>query len=338
VRPFCQPQQLLRNLFDVTVIGRLRPGLSVSQASAQLAGMSPGIMAATEIAGYDAKVTAYYRQFKLAAYSASTGVSYLRDSYDSSLQLLLGITGLVLLIACANLANLMLARATTREREIAVRLALGAGRVRLLRQLLVESSLLAAIGAALGLGLAQVLSRVLVRALSSEDSVVTLSTGTDPRVVVFAAVVALVTCLIFGMMPAFRASGADPGTVIRAGGRGMTASRERFSMQRAMVVLQISVSLVLLFCALLFVRSFHNLLTFDPGMREKGITMAFAGFQNAHLPQDRIEEYKRELVEEIRSIPGVQNAASTTNTPLMGGTWGHGVTVRGAEGRQGSPG
>ncbi len=240
--------------------------------------MSPGIMAATEITGYDAKTTARYREFKLAACSA-TGVSYLRESYDSPLQLLLGITALVLLIACANLANLMLARATTREREIAVRLALGAGRVRLVRQLIVESSLLAAIGAALGIGLAQLLSRFLVAALSSEDNVVTLSTDTDVRVLLFAALAALLTCLIFGMMPALRASGADPGTVIRAGGRGMTASRERFSMRRVMVVLQISISLVLLFSALLFVRSFHNLLTFDPGMREKGITMAFIGFQ-----------------------------------------------------------
>ena len=332
IEPFCQPQQLLRNLFDVTVMGRLRPGLSLSRASAQLAAMSPAIMAATEITGYDAKVTSGYLKFKLAAYSAATGVSYLRDSYDSSLQLLLGITGLVLLIACANLANLMLARATTREREIAVRLALGAGRLRLLRQLLVESSLLAVIGAALGVGLAQVLSRVLVRALSTEDTVVTLATGTDWRVLAFAASVAMLTCLIFGMVPAFRASGGDPVTAIRAGGRGMTASRERFSMQRAMVVFQISISLVLLFSALLFVRSFHNLLTFDPGMREKGITMAFIGFQNAHLPQDGLEQYKRELVEEIRSVPGIQNAASTTNAPLMGGTWGHGITVRGAEG------
>jgi predicted permease len=196
----------------------------------------------------------------------------------------------------------------------------------------VESSLLAVIGAALAVGLAHVLSRVLVQALSTGDSVVTLSTSTDLPVLVFAALVAMLTCLLFGMMPTFRASGADPGAVIRAGGRGMTASRERFSMQRVMVVLQISVSLVLLFSALLFVRSFHNLLTFNPGMREKGITMAFIGFQSAHLSQDHIEEYKRELVEEIRSIPGVQNAATTTNVPLMGGTWGHEVTIRGAGG------
>jgi predicted permease len=332
VMPFCQPHQLQRNLFDVTVMGRLRPGVSLSQASAQLTALSPAIMAATEITGYDAKVISSYLHFKLAAYSAATGVSYLRDSYDSSLKLLFAITGLVLLIACANLANLMLAKATTREREMSVRLALGAGRVRLLRQLLVESSLLAAIGAAFGVALAHVLSRALVRAFSTEDSVVTLSTATDLPVMLFAAAVAILTCLIFGMLPAFRASGADPGTAIRAGGRGMTASRERFSIQRVMVVLQISISLVLLFSALLFVRSFHNLLTFDPGMREKGITLAFVGFQNARLPKDQIEEYKRELVEEIRGIPGVQNAASTTNTPLIGGSWTHVVTVGRAEG------
>jgi predicted permease len=321
------PKQLFTNSFEVNVMGRLKPGWTMEAASAQLAGMSAGIMAATEITGYDSTHVMKYRQFRLGAYPAAHGVSNLRNTYDSSLWLLLAITGLVLLIACANLANLMLARASTREREIAVRLALGAARGRVMRQLLVESALLAAIGAALGVGLAEVLSRALVFSLANGGDRVVLSTGMDWRVLLFAAGVAAVTCMVFGMAPSFRASGADPVTAMRSGGRGMTAGRGRFSFQRAMVVTQISVSLVLLAGALLFVRSFYNLMTFDPGIREEGLTVAFIGFEKSNIAKDRMEEFKRELKEDVRSIPGVTNAAITTHVPLIGGSWGHQITI-----------
>ncbi|MGA3204435.1 MAG: ADOP family duplicated permease, partial [Bryobacteraceae bacterium] len=325
--PACMPKQLFTNSFEVNVMGRLKPGWTMEAASAQLAGMSAGIMAATEITGYDSTHVMKYRQFRLGAYPAAHGVSNLRNTYDSSLWLLLAITGLVLLIACANLANLMLARASTREREIAVRLALGAARGRVMRQLLVESALLAAIGAALGVGLAEVLSRALVFSLANGGDRVVLSTGMDWRVLLFAAGVAAVTCMVFGMAPSFRASGADPVTAMRSGGRGMTAGRGRFSFQRAMVVTQISVSLVLLAGALLFVRSFYNLMTFDPGIREEGLTVAFIGFEKSNIAKDRMEEFKRELKEDVRSIPGVTNAAITTHVPLIGGSWGHQITI-----------
>jgi predicted permease len=325
--PECMPKQLSTNVFEESVMGRLKPGWTLASASARLEGMSAGIMAATEITGYNASTVQRYRQFKLAAYPASNGVSDLRRAYDSSLTLLLAITGLVLLIACANLANLMLARASTREREIAVRLALGAARTRVLRQLLVESFLLAAIGATIGVGVAELLSRALVLSLSREGDRVALFTGTDWRVLLFASAVTILTCLVFGMAPSFRASAADPVTAMRSGGRGMTGGRERFSFQRAMVVTQISVSLVLLVGALLFVRSFHNLMTFNPGMREEGITLAFIGFQKSNLSHDHLEEFKRELVDDVRSIPGVLNAATTTHVPLIGGSWGHGITI-----------
>lgn len=107
----------------------------------------------------------------------------------------------------------------------------------------------------------------------------------------------------------------------------MTAGRERFTLQRAMVVTQISVSLVLLAGALLFVRSFNNLMTFNPGMREEGITLAFIGFQKSNLSHDHLEDFKRELVDDVRSIPGVLNVATTTHVPLIGGSWGHGITI-----------
>lgn len=330
--PFCQPKQLSRNLFDVTVMGRLRPGSTLLSASAQLAVMSPGIMAATEITGYNAQTIQQYRSFRLGVYPASSGVSYLRYEYDSSLWLLLGITGLVLLIACSNLANLMLARAGAREREIAVRLALGAGRMRVLRQLLVESGLLAAIGAVFGVGLAELLSRALVLAISTEGNSISLITAMDWRVLLFTAAVTSLTCVIFGLFPSLRASGVDPIAAMKAGGRSMTAGREHFSIQRAMVVTQVAVSLVLVAGALLFVRSFHNLMTFDPGMREEGITLAYLSFDKSNVPRGHILAFEQQLLQEVRLTPGVLNAAITTQVPLLGGSWEHGVTVGQAEG------
>ena len=147
----------------------------------------------------------------------------------------------------------------------------------------------------------------------------------------FAAAVAIVTCLIFGAAPAVRATAAQPVTAMKSGGRGMTGGRERFSMQRALVVAQISVSLVLLVSALLFVRSFHALMTVDSGMREQGITRAFFLFPKQNRTPDSIEEFRRELLSEVRSIPGVVDAATTTTVPLLGGSWTHGVRVGAVE-------
>ncbi len=331
--PFCQPKEALRrDLFEVTVMGRLRPGWTIERASAQLNAMSPGIFAATAPAGYSSQWVEAYKRFRLAAYPGAGGVSWPRTEYDSSLALLMAITGLVLLIACANLANLMLARASTREHEIAVRLALGASRGRLLRQLLAESALLAAIGAALGIGLAQFLSRVLVWSFSTQSNSVNLPVGTDWRVLLFAATVAALTCAFFGLVPALRASSAAPLTAMKSSARGTTGGPERFSMQRLMVATQIAVSLLLLVGALLFVRSFRNLLTFNPGMRERGITIAFIGFQPSHITPDRYADFKRALLEDVRSVPGILDAATTTNVPLLGGSWTHTIRIGPAEG------
>jgi predicted permease len=330
--PFCRPRELRRDVYDVSVMGRLHPGWTLPGASAQLAAQSPSIMAATEISGYDLSTIQSYRKFRLGAFSASSGISSLREAYASPLWLLLAITGMVLLTACANLTNLMLARASTREREIAVRLAVGASRMRLLRQMSIESGLLATAGAALGLGLAQGLSRLLVVSLSTTSDTVNLPMEIDWRVCLFTGTVAALTCIAFGIAPALRASGADPVAAMKAGGRGMTASREHFSMQRVMVVAQISISLALVTGALLFVGSFYNLMTLDPGLREQGIIVAHIGFQNSDIPRERIEELRLRLLGDIRSVPGVIGAATTTMVPLLGGAWAHSVSAGLAEG------
>ncbi len=177
----------------------------------------------------------------------------------------------------------MLARASARQREVAVRMALGATRARLLRQLLVESSLLAIAGALLGIGLAQLFSRLLIRALTTGNDSLSLTVHTDWRVLLFAAAVAVLTCAVFGTLPAFRASKSDPIHALKSGDGHSSSRRERFSLQRIMVVVQVAVSMVLLVTALLFVRSFRNLMTVDPGMRERGITIAFFGFPNSKI-------------------------------------------------------
>ncbi len=330
--PFCQPKTPpRRDVFNIAVMGRLKTDWTLERASAHLDAMSPALFDAVAPTGYSAKSIENFKAFKLEAHATPSGVSALRTEYDRSLWLLFGITGLVLLIACANLANLMLARAAARDREVAVRLALGASRPAIVRQLLTESALLATLGAAVGVGLANALSRVLIWALSTEDGSPTLVVHGDWKVLAFTALVAATTCLIFGAAPALRATRVQATEAARIGSRGSTADRGRLFAQRVMVVAQIAVSLVLLVAALLFVRSFHNLVTFDPGIRQADISVGFFGFHRAKLSSEGINDFQRELLAEVRAVPGILNAATTTNVPLLGSSWTHGVTVDGVE-------
>jgi predicted permease len=304
------------------VMGRLKSGWSVERTSAQLESISPGILETTLPDGYDANVLDEYRRFRLGAYPASNGVSSLREKYDASLWLLLGITGLVLLIACANLANLLLARASARERDMAVRAAMGASRWRLMRQLLAEGFVLAACGAMLGWAIANAFSRSILWLLRAEDPSLKLQLGLDWRVLAFAGTLAVVACLLFDLVPAWRSSRATPMMALKSGSRGTTAGRERFSFQRALVITQIAVSMVLLVCALLFVRSFRNLMTFDPGFREDGILVGYVNLTHLKLPaKQEYDAVVRQLLEHLRSIPGVASVASSMHMPLDGSTW-----------------
>jgi predicted permease len=310
-----------RHHWWLAVMGRLKPGLNVTQAEAQARAMSAQVFENTVPPNYRPDIAKYYRQYKLAAHPAGSGVSSLRETYQEPLVLLLGIAGLVLLIACANLANLMLARASTREREMAVRLAIGADRGRLIRQLLVESLLLTMIGAAIGAGLAQFLSRYLVTFLTTSDQPLFLDLGADWRVFGFTAAVAVLTCILFGLTPALRASRTVPASAMKASGRGLTADRGRFGLRRVLVVSQVALSLVLLVGALLFVNSMRNLLSQDPGFREDGLLIAGVDLSRVNFAPARRSNFYRELLDRVRKTPAVESAASASIVMISGSGW-----------------
>jgi predicted permease len=309
--------------------GRLKPGWTRERAVANLAAISAPIFKSTLPPRYGADDAKRYLAFKLGAFPAGTGVSVLRRDYESPLWLLLATTGLVLLIACANLANLMLARATAREREIAVRLAIGASRGRIVRQLLAESVLIASIGSALGAVIAQSLSRFLVQFLTSDNNRVFVALSLDWRVFAFAAALAGATCLLFGLMPALRATGIAPGAAMKAGSRGSTDTRERFGMRRVLVVGQVALSLVLVVGALLFVRSLRNLMTLDAGFEQEGIVIANLDFRNAGVPQPRRTAVYEDVTHRVASLPGVVSAASAFIIPVSGSGWNNHILIDG---------
>jgi putative ABC transport system permease protein len=310
-------------------IGRLKPDWTLRRASAQLETISPAVFSATLPAVYDAVDREKYLKFRLHAVPAATGVSRLREQYDTPLWLLLGISGLVLLIACANIATMMMARASVRQREIAVRLALGASRGRVIHQLAAESLLLAAIGALGGVIIAQILSRTLVSFLNTQGNAIFLDLQPDWRVLAFTVAVAAITCLLFGLVPTMQAAQTPPAEAMKAGGRGITTGLSRFRVRRAVVIAQVSISLLLLTGALLFARTFNNLLTVNPGFDPDRILVTEVDFSSLKLPEQRMVEYREELLERVRAIPGVLGAAENKEVLLSGSGWNDYVSIEG---------
>jgi predicted permease len=321
-----------RSSWWLSVMGRLKPGWTLQQATAHLNSISAGIFQDTVHPGYTAETAAKYRDFKLEAVSAATGVSSLRLQYNNPLKMLLAIAGLVLLIACANLANLMLARASARQREIAVRLALGATRARLVQQLLIESLLLATLGAGVGAWGAEYLGQYVVSMMSTEVTPLFVALEMDWRVFGFTAVVAIWTCVLFGLTPAMRATRVTPAEAMKSSGRGMTTSREGVSLRRVLVVSQVALSLVLLVGALLFTRSLYNLMTLDAGFAQDGILQTDINLATLNLPSERRFAVKLELLDRLRAMPGVEAAAAVSNAPLAGNTWGEAIFVNATRG------
>ncbi len=313
----------------LAVIGRLRPGWRFDRASAQLSSISPAIFAATMPPGYDAVARKSYLRFSFRVVPAATGVSSLRQAYEYPLYLLLAMSGVVLLIACANIANLMLARASARQHEMALRLALGASRAGLIRQLLIEGLMLAAIGAAAGTMLARALSGALIAGISTDQDQVFLSLSSDWRVLAFTAGLAVLTCVVFGVAPALHAANTEPGVVVKTGGRGLTAGRQRLLVRRGFIVSQVAFSLVLVVAALLLVRTFQNLVNLNAGFDQERILVAEFDASPLKLPVERRLEYKRELLTQVRATAGVISAAETAIVPLIGNSWNDFIDIPG---------
>jgi predicted permease len=314
----------------LTIIGRLESGWSVERASTFLRDLSPSIFRETLPESYRPDAAKKYLENKLTAVSASAGVSSLRRQYENPLWILLATTGLVLLIACANLANLLLARASTREREIAVRQALGASRLRLIGQLLSESLLLAVLGGALGALFSQALSRAMITFLDNGTQTIHLGLGLDWHVFAFTAALALLTCVLFGLAPAIRATRSVPANAMKAG-RGSASTAERSGLRRALVVSQIALSLVLLVGALLFGRSLRNLLTIDTGMNSDSVLVASIDAKLPNLEPERRQGVFEQLEERIRSQPGVVSVGRIWLSPFSGGGWNQSVTAEGTD-------
>ncbi len=317
-----------RDFFWLRVMGRLRSDWTLERASDHLRARSPGLLAATVPPGFGTELVDRYREFRFEAMAAGRGVSPLRESHTTSLLLLLGLTGLVLLITCGNLATLMLARASAREREVAVRAALGASRARLVSQLAIESVLVAAAGAALAVPVALASGRLLVAFLETATGSIDLDLAADWRLLAFVSAVALATAVLFGVIPALRASTVRPMTAMRQASRGLTVDRRRARFQRALVVGQVAVSVVLVVAALLFARSFRNLTTVDLGLAHDGVVaVSFVDRDRRPASLDERIVFQQRLVEAIETLPGVVSATASTRIPLSSGSWAHFFTV-----------
>jgi predicted permease len=300
------------------IAGRLRPGISRPQAQAELDVINRQFLAEqlpiSEIGGME-NVQRFARQGHLVLRPAATGTaSGLRESYAFPLKLLMWVAGVVLLVACANLANLLLARASSRRREFAVRLALGASRGRLVRQLLTESVVLASIGGAVAMPMAWWGSLVLVRMISTGDARVPLAVDPDWRIFAFTAAVSLLTGILFGLAPALRGTRLDPGPVIKEGTR--QAGRSSHTLDRILVVAQVALSVVLVAGAGLFVRTLHQLWNVNVGYDRENVLMFSVDAKLAGYSSDRAGAVYREILRKLQALPGVKSASASIVRPV----------------------
>jgi putative ABC transport system permease protein len=236
------------------------------------------------------------------------------------------VVGLVLLIACANIPNLLLARAIARRHELGVRVALGASRMRIARQLLSESLLLSTTGALVGLLFARWGSRLLVRQLSTSTNNVFLDLSLDWRVLGFTAAVAATTAVLFGTVPALRGMRVQPNEALKAQGRGVVGDG-RLGLGSLLVVVQVALSLVLVVAAGLFVRTFSSLANVNLGFDRNPILVASVNAQRAQLEPDERPELFRRLLEAASGVPGVASAAISAVTPVSGSTWNNRIEL-----------
>ena len=313
--PLCSSGYERRDHWWLAAIGRLKPGWTIQQAQSHLQGLLEGIQRDTMPVTFNAEEIATYKAMRVSVVDARSGVSPLRRSYRQPLWILMAIAALVLLIASVNLANLLLARATARQQEFSVRLAIGGSRGRILQQVLTESVLLALLGAVAAVGVAVVVSRSMLSLISTAVDPIYLDLSFDWRFFGFTTAAAALTALIFGMAPAWRAART---TTLRPGERGTTAARVALATRRGLVSLQVAITLVLLFGALLFMQSFRNIALQDLGVQTDDVVIANVFFPEASFPREKRALAYADLDERLRALPGVTHVADAFTTPIGG--------------------
>ena len=314
--PLAFPAKVARDYHYLSAVARLKPGVSFEQAQAEMSAIAAGIAARYPDVkkGWGATVDRYIDRV-------------VGPQMRLSLRVLMAAVVAVLLIGCANLANLLMARATLRSREIALRLALGASRQRLVRMLLTESLLLSALGGVLGIALGYGLLRWIQSLLPPFYFPAEVSIGMDGRVLGFLAIVTLFTSVAFGLTPALRASRRDAADALKEGGRGSSAGRRDVFVRHAFVAAQVTAAFILLAGAGLLLRSFYRVMDVDTGYDTEGIVAAYLPLANQGDPEPTaLTQYIQQILDEVRSVPGVKETSVATAIPLRG--WGDGMPFR----------
>ena len=319
------------DFYWLSLVGRLRPGVSRQRADAMLLPLYRAVLQdeLPRIEGADQDARKKILAKSLTLQPAAQGVNELRAQWQTPLVVLTVMVGLVLLIACANVANLLVARATARQREIAIRLAVGATRWQLVRQLMVESGLLAASGGLLGLFLSEILTAGLLSLLPADATGGWLTPQLDLRLLCYAMALSLATGLLFGLAPALQALRCGVAPALKAQTAGMSASGSQSRTRQGLIVAQICISLLLLIGAGLFTRSLLNLIRSDPGFRTNHlVTFTIDPSLSGYTLEHRLALF-RGLQEKLNSLPGVKSAARAMLAPLGGSNWGDGIKAPG---------
>jgi predicted permease len=332
---FLVPNKMLtdRRSRWVNAFGRLKPGVTVKQAKASLQPFMHSMLEDEVQQAAFAHASAYDREQFLKCtidlLPGSQGRSYLRRQLSTPLWVLMAITGLVLLIACANLANLLLARATNRQKEIAVRLAVGASRWRIVSQLLTETLCLSALGAAVGLVFAFWADKALMAIyLPSDSEGLSISTAPDSRILFFTLAVTVATALVFGLVPALKTTKPDVARTLKDQA-GAVVGGGHGQLRNALVVAQVALSLLLLIGAGLFLRTLNNLSRLGPGFPVERLIGFYIDPALAGYNTQRTEVFYRDLIDGLGSIPGVKSVGLASVRILQGGEWDSSMTVEG---------
>ncbi len=321
------PKQIAEKVAWLQVIGRLKPGISRQQAQANVDIVFQQVVK-EEFAKIFAAEPSLLKQY-LKLHDAGNGLSTLRAQFADPLYVLMAVVALVLLIACANVANLLLARATSRQKEMSVRLALGAGRARIVRQFLTESLMLSIAGGVVGSLLAIYGVRVLVRMVQSNPGAVTLDVRPDLRVLFFTLAICLLTGLIFGLAPAWRSSRINVSGSLKEACRGLTGSSSRIGLGKILVIGQIALSVMLLIGAGWFLRTLRNLENVNLGYPRENLVMVRLDFLSAGYAQQRLPIVYQEVQDRLARLPGVRGVTYSGNGLFSGSESNDDVSVEG---------